>query len=309
MSKPSKLPVLASEIKAGKPLPWAVYDENGTLLLKAGNVPASEAQVESMLARGLYRNEGEDAGAGIKPVMKQGATGNGAPTNAPQKSSNSGEDPIPFDDLALQPGELLQIHPALEVAGDFMPSVLIGYFKNQTIIITNPIVGGKAVPIKEGEPYYIKAFSGTNLFSFRTKVVKAYAAPYAHLHVEYPKLVNATKIRKALRSVVNLPATLLDPVTKAATQVLIKDLSVGGAKLVLPAKQGEKDAKYELSFKIKLAEDLEETVQTQVVARALESQTIKGVDTPMMGVQFQDLNREARLLVMTLVYRQQLGKG
>jgi c-di-GMP-binding flagellar brake protein YcgR len=216
--------------------------------------------------------------------------------------------PIPFDDLALQPGEMLQVHSALEVTGDFLPVGLLGYLKNQTLIVTNPIAAGKVVPVKEGTPYNVKGFSGTLHFTFKAKVLKVHAQPYPHMHIEYPKLVYATKIRKALRALVNLPATLYSPVTQKHTAVILKDISVGGGQLVLPSPIGRKDGKYTLSFMIKLAEDLEEEVRTEVIVRTLDTQDAKGTTTYTMGVQFLDLDKGARLLVMTFVYRQQLRK-
>lgn len=216
--------------------------------------------------------------------------------------------PIPFDDLALQPGEMLQVHSALEVTGDFLPVGLLGYLKNQTLIVTNPIAAGKVVPVKEGTPYNIKGFSGTLHFTFKAKVLKVHAQPYPHMHIEYPKLVYATKIRKALRALVNLPATLYSPLTKKLTPVVLKDLSVGGGQLILPSPIGRKDGKYTLSFMIKLAEDLEEEVRTEVIVRTLDTQEARGTEVHTMGVQFLDLDKEARLLVMTFVYRQQLRK-
>lgn len=218
------------------------------------------------------------------------------------------EIPIPFEDLALQPGEMLQVHSALEVIGDFLPVGLLGYLKNQTLIVTNPIAAGKVVPVKEGTPYNVKGFSGTVHYAFKSKVLKVHAQPYPHMHLEYPKLVQATKIRKALRAIVNLSATLTNPLTKKVTPVILKDLSVGGGQLVLPGPMGRKESTYRLAFRIRIGEDLEEEVSTDVVVRALETQEIKGVTTHTMGVQFQDLDREARLLIMTQVYRQQLRK-
>lgn len=216
--------------------------------------------------------------------------------------------PIPFDDLALQPGEMLQVHSALEVTGDFLPVGLLGYLKNQTLIVTNPIAAGKVVAVKEGTPYNVKGFSGTLHFTFKAKVLKVHAQPYPHMHIEYPKLVYATKIRKALRALVNLPATLYSPLTKKLTPVVLKDLSVGGGQLILPSPIGRKDGKYTLSFMIKLAEDLEEEVRTEVIVRTLDTQEARGTEVHTMGVQFLDLDKEARLLVMTFVYRQQLRK-
>jgi c-di-GMP-binding flagellar brake protein YcgR len=308
MSHNPKIPVGASEIEVGKPLPWPIYDEHGVLLLNAGVAPVSQNQVAALVARGPYRGSGH----GQRQTSASGRTtplvGIGVPVGAHRKSGPEG-DPIPFDDLALQPSEVLQIHPALEVVGDFLPVVLLGYLKNQTIITTNPVVAGKVLPVKEGSPYNIKAFSGTNLFTFRTKVLKTHTHPLSHLHFEYPRLVYSTKIRKALRAIVELPAMLYDPSTNSATSVVLKDLSVGGARLILPQPTAEKEDRFALSFKIKIADDLEEEVRTDVIVRSLDTQENKGLTVHTMGVQFQDLPKEAKLLVMTLVYRQQSRKG
>mgnify|MGYP001203691404 CR=1 FL=1 len=216
--------------------------------------------------------------------------------------------PLPFEDLALLPGEMLQARSALEVVTDFLPMGFLGYLKNQTLITTNPISAGKVVPVVEGAPYYIKGFSGTLQFGFKTKVVKIHTQPYAHLHLDYPKVVYATRLRKDLRTVVNLPATLFNPVSRKETPVTIKDLSVGGGQIILPAPMGRKDTKYLLTFKVRLADDLEAEVRTEVIVRALD--TLTGGDTAQhtMGVQFLNLEKEAKLLVMTLVYRQRLRK-
>ncbi len=214
-------------------------------------------------------------------------------------------EPIPFDNLALQPGEMMQVHSALELAGDFLPVGLLGYLKNQTLIVTNPIAAGKVVPVREGTHYNVKGFSGTWHYTFKAKVLKVYAQPYPHMHIEYPRLVNATRIRTALRATVNLPATLFDSLTQKHTQVILKDLSVGGGQLTLKEAIGRKDSQYTLSFKIRLAEDMEESVQTQVIVRSLEADA-KGACS--MGVQFVELDKSARLLVMTSVYRQQLRR-
>ena len=307
MNTNQKIPVPASEIRVGKPLPWAIYDKSGVLMLNAGMVPASQSQVENLVARGAYRNPGGPASIRV-PKQDSRLFGIGPRESENTKPKTDG-DPIPFEELALQPGELLQVHSALEVVGDFMPVVLMGYLKNQTIITTNPVVNGKAVPIKEGTPYNIKAFSGTYLFTFRTKVTSAYLQPLAHLHLEYPKLVHAVKIRKSMRSVVDLPAELHDPVSGLTTPVVIKDLSVGGAKLVLPKAIGEMEARFALSFKVKVAEDLEDAVRADVIVRAIEMHDRRGQTVHTMGVQFQDLPKDTRLAVMTLVYRQQLGKA
>lgn len=216
--------------------------------------------------------------------------------------------PLAFEDIALQPGEMLQVHSALEVVGEYLPVGFLGYLKNQTLIVTNPIAAGKVVAVREGTPYNVKGFSGTQHFTFKSKAVKVHAQPYPHMHIEYPRQVFATRIRKDLRTVVNLPATLFNPVSRKDTPVTLRDLSVGGGLLVLPGAMGRKDAKYTLSFRVRVAEDIEEEVRTEIVVRALDTQMNRDVPVHTMGVQFLDLDKDARLLVMTLVYRQRLRK-
>lgn len=227
------------------------------------------------------------------------------------KPSETTEDgaPISFEALALQPGEMLQARSALDVVADFLPMGLLGYLKNQTLIVTNPISGGKVVAVAEGTPLNIKGFTGTLQFTCKSKVVKVHAQPYPHLHLDYPKVVYATRLRKDLRTVMNLPATLYNPVSRKETAVILKDLSAGGGQLVLPAPMGKKDARYALRFKATLAEDLDEEVRVDVVVRSLDEVTGKEGTQHLMGVQFLNLDKAARLLVMTLVYRQRLRKG
>ncbi|MBV8464684.1 MAG: HD domain-containing protein [Burkholderiales bacterium] len=43
-----------SDIELGKPLPWDVYDEKGTLLLRIGYVINSESQVDKLVAIGVF---------------------------------------------------------------------------------------------------------------------------------------------------------------------------------------------------------------------------------------------------------------
>lgn len=197
----------------------------------------------------------------------------------------------------------MQVHSALEVGGDFLPVGLLGYLKNQTLIVTNPIAAGRVVLVKEGTHYNVKGFTGTLHYTFKAKVLKVHPQPYPHMHIEYPKLVSATKIRKSMRAAMNLPATLFNTLTQKHTQVVLKDLSVGGGLLTLKECIGMKGTQYTLRFMVRLADDLEEEVSTEVIVRSLEADA-NGTCT--MGVQFIDLDKNARLLVMNSVYRQQL---
>ena len=307
MDSPRSIRVHASEIEVGKPLPWAVYDESGVLLLNKGVAPANAAQIIAMLQRGLFRHPGSGVGpAGSKPAIPPMGLG---PSEDDSKTKLTG-DPIPFDDLAMQPGEVLQLHPALEVVAADVPAVLIGYLKERAIVVATPIVSGKPLLVKDGTLFNIKTFSGTSLYNFRTRVLAAHTQPMPHLHLEYPKLVYQTRIRKALRALTDLPATLLALESGEIRDVVLKDLSVGGAKIVLPEPVAcSKGDQFVLGFKVKIGDDLEEEIRADAVVCGAESRTGKEKTVHTMSVQFKELSKSTSLAIMALVYRLQLRKG
>lgn len=49
--------IAVSEITVGQPLPWDVYGDGGSLLVRAGHIVASETQFEMLLARGFVFEE------------------------------------------------------------------------------------------------------------------------------------------------------------------------------------------------------------------------------------------------------------
>jgi len=309
MDNPRSIRVHASELEVGRPLSWAVYDENGVLLLNKGMAPATEAQIIAMLQRGVFRQPGSGVGAGAAgsksaiPPMGLG------PSEDESKTRLTG-DPIPFDDLAMQPGEVLQLHPALEVVAADVPAVLIGYLKDRAIVVATPMVSGKPLLVKDGTLFNIKTFSGTSLYNFRTRVLASHSHPMPHLHLEYPRLVCQTKIRKALRALTDLPATLLNPASGDSRDVVLKDLSVGGAKIVLPEPVTcAKGDPFVVGFRIKIGDDLEEEIRADAVMCSAESRTGKEKTVHTMSVQFKELPKSTSLAIMALVYRLQLRKG
>jgi HD-GYP domain-containing protein (c-di-GMP phosphodiesterase class II) len=51
------------EVKTNEPLPWAIYDAFGNLLLRRGFIITSERQRDNLLERGLHREEAPGGGA------------------------------------------------------------------------------------------------------------------------------------------------------------------------------------------------------------------------------------------------------
>ncbi len=67
------LRLVSDQIKLGQPLPFGVRDENGKLLLARGRRVASEAQLQGLLARGLYADHDDPEPGETEPDADQPA--------------------------------------------------------------------------------------------------------------------------------------------------------------------------------------------------------------------------------------------
>jgi len=56
----TRIPVRASDVEIGEPLPWPVYDDRGVMLLRAGHVVRSSLQLRRMIDRGAWHDPPEE---------------------------------------------------------------------------------------------------------------------------------------------------------------------------------------------------------------------------------------------------------
>ena len=49
------IPLRHIDLAIGKPLPWAIYDKNQNLLLRAGQIIETHQQFEGLIKKGLFR--------------------------------------------------------------------------------------------------------------------------------------------------------------------------------------------------------------------------------------------------------------
>ena len=106
------MPVRKSDIEVGKPLPFAVYDADRNLLLNRGVMVFREHQLETLLERGLFREEGRAEVGGNR----------GPPSTSCKAGENTGGTPagrrrralVSFETIKLMPGDALQLQPLME---------------------------------------------------------------------------------------------------------------------------------------------------------------------------------------------------
>lgn len=209
-----------------------------------------------------------------------------------------------LDEVMLMPGDALQLQPLVEGQQERLTVRIIGLMKPRSVLVTAPMIDGKLIFVRDGQPFLVRTFSGLNVCAFKSKVLKAQHTPFPYLHLSYPDTVQLMRIRKAVRARVQVIAAVYD---KAGGKQIgagrIVDLSVGGAKMQSPSLSVAKDQAVFLAFKVKL-DDIEEIIETPAVIRsATEEESEEGGKVMVFGLQFTELQQPQRLMIMNLVYQ------
>jgi c-di-GMP-binding flagellar brake protein YcgR len=140
-----------------------------------------------------------------------------------------------FEAMNLQVAGRLQFitHRGIKPVQHF--STLIGYIKDEYIIVKIPMVNGVPIALTEGEKLTIRVFSGVTVCSFDCTVARVFGRPLMYVHITFPNLIQGTSLRASMRVKVEIPAQVTGsrPASTPARCTLI-NLSVTGALIESP---------------------------------------------------------------------------
>jgi c-di-GMP-binding flagellar brake protein YcgR len=212
---------------------------------------------------------------------------------------------IDFETMHLQVGTRLQLitHRRIKPVQYF--SSLIGYIKDEYIILKIPMESGAPIALAEGERLTIRVFSGIKVCSFACTVERVFGRPLFYVHVSFPTSVQGTSLRTAMRVKVDLPAAISGSGTHdQPLDCTILNLSVSGALVVSPSRLPADEEQITLQFSLKAPPDDQEV---RISARA----TIRNVnvtkaaddsDLYTYGLQFVDLDPGHYTLLQNMTY-------
>ncbi len=297
----SLMPVRAGDLEVGKPLRQPVYDWHGKLLLAAGAVVESRNQLDALLANGFMHDPEWDpaprqrAGSASRIVAQQETSA--PPMELPE--SDAKEALVALDEVRWQVGETMYLQQIDNAAIRYTVR-LIGFVKNQTVLVTPPMADGKLEFIRDGQLFVVRAFSGRRAYAFSAAAVKSVLSPYPYLHLSYPKQVRCTVVRRGARAEVKIIASVTlgePPRTGAAT---LTDLSIGGAAGLMKQPLGEKGDAGRIKFKVNAAGQ-DEFLDLRVVLRSV------GPGEPgsgfRHGFEFVDVSVRDRLILSAFVHQ------
>lgn len=212
---------------------------------------------------------------------------------------------IDFETMHLQVGTRLQLitHRRIKPVQYF--SSLIGYLKDEYIILKIPMESGAPIALAEGERLTIRVFSGIKVCSFACTVERVFGRPLFYVHVSFPTSVQGTSLRTAMRVKVDLPALIAGSGTHSQPLACtILNLSVSGALVVSPNRLPADEEQITLQFSLKAPPDDQEVriparaaIRNVNVTRAADDS-----DLYTYGLQFVELDPGHYTLLQNMTY-------
>ncbi|VXC45922.1 flagellar brake protein [Massilia sp. 9I] len=211
-----------------------------------------------------------------------------------------------FETMNLQVGVRLQVmtHRHLKPAQYF--STLIGFVKDEYLIIKIPTENGAPIAMTEGDPLTIRVFSGVNVCSFACSVERVFARPLNYVHLSFPTAIQGTSLRGAMRVKAEIPAQA-SKVGGNGAQVACKltNVSVTGARIETQYPLPADSEVVTLAFTLATPPTNEElpvetlaAVRNMTVARPAPDKP----DVYSYGVQFVDLDPVHYTLLQNMTY-------
>jgi len=139
---------------------------------------------------------------------------------------------LAFESMHLQVGVRLQCITYRRLKPMQYFSTLIGYVKDEYLIVKMPMENGAPIGLVEGERVTVRVFSGVNVCSFACTVERIFGRPLLYLHLSFPAAIHGTPLRTAMRVKVDLPATIAAVTPGAAAlDCVLANISVNGARI------------------------------------------------------------------------------
>lgn len=223
-----------------------------------------------------------------------------------QVQSSSETESVGFDALQLQVGTRLQLTVTRDVKQVQLFSSVIGWVKNEYLLLQIPMDGAQPFPLREGDRLTLRVFSGVQVCWFHVTALRLVVHPYLYMHVSFPREIFGRQLRTALRVRVNLPVHLSMPGNAEGISATMRNVSISGASLETTQSIPETVDKLRLRFELQTGADMPAMhIETSAALRNRATNPVNDPANPYVhtyGIQFLDLDATHKLALQNLIY-------
>lgn len=301
---PKLVKVAPGELELGGRIMCNLYDGDRQIIRAVGQSINSQADLEGLFQRGLYKIEGDfvhkrndvDRSSISNSKFRRGSGGRRLEIHTRHQAKKSTD--VSFDHTKARIGQVFQLQPKGPDAPHY-PVRLIGYYKDHGVIVTPPSMNGEFVMIREWDGFTVRFFSGLAAYSFDSMAIKQTLVPFPMLHLTYPRRVQFQQIRQQPRLSLELIAAAHDERRGLAASVRIGDLSLGGASLHSKTPLGDVGGGFKLKFKLNV-EGVEVLMDLLAQIRKI-TPAPDGQEGKQYGVSFCDVPEDLQIALSAFV--------
>ena len=301
--------VNSDEIVVGKPIPWALYDQNRNLLLNEGDLVRDDAHCEALLAGGACHELLLEMPSGFESVDDSFFADEALPADL--SGVKEADRTFTFDDMKLKVEDRLQLEPPAQLTRERFTVKVIGFLRGASLLVSMPITAnGLRLQLMEKEKLVMRSFSGQNAFGFACTIERICKIPFEYMHLSFPDKIQGIMIRKAPRVKTRIIAAVQDTKNGAEKQVsaLISDISANGVSLEARQTLGGKGDILNLAFRVQL-HNIDAYLSLKGIIRAVF--TVDPADhskTALIrhGIEFQDMQVNDSVILQSLIYQQMI---
>lgn len=277
-------PVSIESIPLGRPLPWRIYDRNAYIVFARGEIVSSRDQLDALLPGGLLRD--------IDAPSQGKSDWNEFRETAPIGL-------FPPRGIKPQIGEPVQLLLPNQVPHQYYTVHLIGYIKNQSVLLTRP---ADFVP-PEGGLVEVRMVTGSHIYAFRSAVQRFCISPAPYMHLDFPREVRLQKLRKSPWARVNLGVTVTDAQGGHEAAKLV-NLSADGGLLHASQSLGLPGEKLQLAIHVDM-DELKSTLNLSalILHKNPDAQPLES-NLQEYGLRFDAVSAGDALWLKALIYRQ-----
>lgn len=211
-----------------------------------------------------------------------------------------------FETMNLQVGVRLQFMTHRQMKPVQYFSTLIGFVKDEYIIVKIPLENGAPIALSEGERVTIRVFSGVNVCSFVSTVERVFPRPLSYVHLSFPTSIQGTSLRGAMRVKAEIPVRVTS-MSKPGMPVdcMLVNVSVSGARIESQQPLPPDDEVVGLAFSLMTPPDNQQVpVDTLATIRNVTTGSTMPDKANVFsyGVQFIDLDPVHYTLLQNMTY-------
>jgi hypothetical protein len=209
---------------------------------------------------------------------------------------------VSLKSLKLRPGMFLQAEGVEEDSLNYEMQYL-GVIEDKCVMLVPVGLVSLKFGMKAGEIYVIRGFTGLYDFHFTSTVIHAFdftfrVPAYAYAVLSFPDVVEAKKVRNAVRIKTSLPGMAKPHGSDTPQLVTLVDLSADGALVRSPVALGAIGDLVRLDFS--LGSDID-VPHLATLARVCHSSEGAGDDGFLTGLLFENISAAAKLRVKEFV--------